>query len=425
MIKLADENFKIINTRVTYKNLPFHKLEKFTFKDVAVARDAFKKIPTVSECVIIQTHSRVEVIAIINLETEEDSDARRPEGKGLVLNKIKEVWLSLIELEQIDIDHLDQLIEVYQGRDVYRNLLRLACGLDSVIVGNETITGELKSSITSAKNSKSSGRVLNKLFDSAIEISNKIREATGISKDVISVGEVAVKVAEEYVGIGPKTHVLLIGTGETAAMVAKTLNQKKYAFDVTSMTIERATGFSKIMGGKPVKFEDVLAGFDKFDIIFVATTADFFLINYDRIKWVMKDKKKGTMILDISEPRVVDESVTKAPEIKLMFRDQIIETDERSLTARKNKEPDVEKLIAKELPNLETVMSKLEPEPIVSEPTDGIDVIRKKELEKAIQMLGETDEKKIKIIDELIKNVVESVIAIPPSSDTKKASEKK
>jgi glutamyl-tRNA reductase len=419
---VSENNFNIINFRVTFKNIPIYKLEKFAFKDITAACESFKKISAVSECVIIQTHSRVEVFTVINLETGEVPDARRTEGKGLVLNKIKETWISLTELEQFERDHFDQILEVYIDTDVYLHLLRLACGLDSVVIGTEDVLAEIKAAISSAKLAKVSGRVLNKLFDSSIRIATRIRDSTGISRGVTSIGDIAVKIAEESAGLDEKKHVLLIGTGETAAMVAKSLNKKRTPFDVSSMTIERATGFSKILGGKPIKFEDVLSGFDKFDIVFVATTADFFIITYDKIKLVMENKKKGTMILDISDPRMIDEKVSSFVGTKLMFRDQIAEMDERNLRAEKDKVIAVEKMISKEIPIIEATMKRLEPEPLVKDVFASVDSLRRQELEKALQKLGEMDEEKIKILDELTKAVVDSIVSVPVSS-SKKSSE--
>jgi len=153
---------------------------------------------------------------------------------------------------------------------------------------------------------------------------------------------------------------LLIGTGNSAALVAKTLNKKEVSYDVTSRTIERATGFSTIVGGNPIDFNDVLTTFDKYDIIFVATTSDYFLITYDRIKLIMEEKKKGTLILDLSDPRTVDEGITALPGIKLLFRDQIAEIYEESVKDRITIVPALEKIIEKELPVLSARMKKLD-----------------------------------------------------------------
>ena len=357
---MSQVNFDVMNARVTFKNIPIHTLSKFTFKDVQAACEEFKKIPGVDECIIIQTASRVEIFTVSNTESEDSPDARRTEGKALVLNKIKNTWVSLSSLEQIDIDHFDQTLEVYKGDDVYFHLLRLASGLDSVVVGKQEIFDEIVQSLAHAKENGVSGKILNKLFESVIRLATRMRDTTGISKDVVSLGDVAIKLVDEKAGLDSKKKVLIIGTGEPAAMVAKTLNKREISFDVTSRSLERATGFSTILNGTPVDFNDVLAGFNKYDIIFVATTSDYFLITYERIKLVMEDKKKGTLILDLSDPRTVDEGITALPGIKLLFRDQIAELYEESVKARVGIIPAVEKIIEKELPVLSARMKRLD-----------------------------------------------------------------
>ena len=410
---MVEGNYRIINARFTHKNIPIHKLERYAFKDIPAAADEFKKISDVSECVIVQTASRVEVFLIINLDTGDTPDARRPEAKGLVINQIQSTWTSLTELDQWDIDHFDQTLEIYSGKDVYMNLLKLACGLDSVVVGKNEIIEELKTSISKAKEFKTSGRVLNKLFDTCIRVATQIRQATGIGENVTSLGDIAVKIAEENAGIDKKKHILLIGTGEAAARVAKALNKKGYSFDVTSMTLDRATGFSKTLGGTPINFADVFPGFDKFDIVFVATTADYFLIQSEHIKRIVENKKKGVLILDLSEPRAVADKVSTIPGVKLMFKDQIIEMVEENENVRMAKVPDVEKMISKEVPIIEATMKRIDAEPIVSDVYATVDDIRKKELDKALEQLGDLDENKIKIIEQLTKTVAESIVSVP------------
>ena len=357
---MSQVNFDVMNARVTFKNIPIHTLSKFTFKDVQAACEEFKKIPGVDECIIIQTASRVEIFTVSNTESEDSPDARRTEGKALVLNKIKNTWVSLSSLEQIDIDHFDQTLEVYKGDDVYFHLLRLASGLDSVVVGKQEVFDEIVQSLAHAKENGISGKILNKLFDSVIRLATRMRDTTGISKDVVSLGDVAINLVDEKAGLDSKKKVLLIGTGESAAMIAKTLNKREISFDVTSRSLERATGFSTILNGTPVDFNDVLAGFDKYDIILVATTSDYFLITYERIKLVMQEKKKGTLVLDLSDPRTVDEGITALPGIKLLFRDQIFEIYEDSVKSRTGIVPAVEKIIEKELPVLSIRMTRFD-----------------------------------------------------------------
>ena len=278
---MAKDNFVLINARITFKNIPLHKLIHYTFKDVSIARESFMKIEDVSECVIIQTASRVEAYIVMNRPKGDIPDGRRIDGRNLVINKIQETWIQNAELEQWDIEHFDQTFEVYVNTDVYTHLLRLASGLDSVVVGKQEIYDEITKSVEIAKQSKASGKVLNKLFDNALRIAKNIRKTSKIDENVLSYGDIAVKMAEENAGIDGKKKVLLIGTGEAAGMVAKTMQRKGYAFDITSQKIERSTDFSRILAGTPVEFSDVLAGFDKYSIIIVATTADYFIITYE------------------------------------------------------------------------------------------------------------------------------------------------
>ena len=294
--------------------------------------------------------------------------------------------------------------------------------MDSIVVGKEEVLNEIKESSHTARETKHSGTILNKLFDSAIRIATTIRNSSKVGENALSMGDVAVKMAEENAGIDGKKKVLLIGTGEIAGMVAKTMDKKGYAFDITSQQIERATNFSKILGGNPVDFLEVLAGFDKYSIIIVATTADYFIITYEKIKRVMNNFKKGMLLLDISDPRAIEETVTQVPGIKLLFRDQITEMDDEKLMEALNKKVSTaEGLIEKEVPILEAAMKNLAPQTTVKDVAASVDSIRERELQKALAKLGLKDKKRIQIIEELTKSVAESIISVPTKVQTSTA----
>jgi len=394
----------IINARITFRKSPIHVLERFAFKDLSDAYLSFKKHASISECVIIQTCNRIELF------TASDNHD---------VHKIKKTWASLTGLEE---NAFADTLEICDNHDAFEHLLKLTSGLESLVVGEEQILGQIKESIAVARNTKASGKRLNKLFDTSIRIGTRIRNSTGISKGGISLGSMAVKLAEENVDDIKSKNVLLIGTGEAATMVAKSLNKRGYEFHVTSRTVERSIGFSQTLGGKPIKFEDVLSAFDNYEIIFVATIAPYFLITFDKMIESMKNKKSGMMILDLSNPRTVDEQVATIPGIKLMNIDQIAEMVDKNMTKRKEKVSTVQNIISEEVPIIEATMKRLDAEPLVKDVFTNADSMRIKELQKALQMLGETDEKRIKIIDELTKAVVESIVSTP-MNNLRRASE--
>ncbi len=394
----------IINARVTFRNSPIHILEQFTIKDMDNAYQKFKKYSGLDECVIIQTCNRIELFG---------------KSKTYDLEKIKKTWASITGLEE---DIFKENLEFVENRDALYHLLKLTSGLDSMVLGEEQILGQIKNSITSARETKASGQHLNTLFDKAIRIGTRIRNSSGIGKGGISVGSMAVKLAEENIDELKTKKTLLIGTGEVSTLVAKSLQRRGYAFDVTSRTLGRSQAFCDTMGGNPIKFEQVLSGFENYDVMFVATTAPYFLVTFDRIKEAIKDKNKGMMILDLSNPRTVDEKVATIGGIKLMNLDQIAEMVEKNMNARLNKVKTIENIINEEVSVLEASMKRLDAEPLVKDVFKNIDSLRTKELQKALQMLDEKDEKKIKIIDELTKAVVESIVSTP-MNNIRKASE--
>ncbi len=395
----------IINARVTFRKSPIHVLERFTFKDMDDAYSLFKEHAGLTEFVILQTCNRVELFGA---------------AKNFDIEKIKKTWASLSGLEE---NAFKENLELSENTEVFDHLLKLTSGLDSMVVGEEQILGQIKKSITSARERKISGQHLNTLFDKAIRVGTRVRSSTGINQGGVSIGSMAVKLAEENVDDLKSKHILLIGTGESATLVAKSLKKREYQFLVSSRTLERSKAFSETLGGTPIRFEDVITGFEKYDVIFVATAAPYFLVTFDRIIKAMKQSPKGKMILDLSNPRTVDEKVATIAGIKLMNIDQIAEMVDKNMRTRIGKISTAENIISEELPIVEAKMNSLDAEPIVKEVFKNIDSLRMIELQKALQMLGETDEKRVKIIEELSKAIVESIVSAP-MNNLRKASEK-
>ncbi|MBI3639878.1 MAG: glutamyl-tRNA reductase [Thaumarchaeota archaeon] len=379
-------------------------LERFTFRDVDSAYSSFLEYSGLQECVILQTCNRVELFGV---------------GNAKDIERIKKTWASVAGLEE---NTFKENLEISEGTDVFEHLLKLTSGLDSLVVGEEQILGQIKESITTARELKASGNNLNTLFEKAIRVGSRVRHSTGIGRGSISIGSMAVKLAEENIDDLKSKHILLIGTGEAASLVAKSLKKRNIEFFVTSRTYERAQSFAETVGGNPIKFENAISNFNKVDVLFVATVAPYFLVTYDRIKEAMTSKKTGMMIMDLSNPRTVDERVSSIKRIKMMNLDQIAEMVDKNMRTRIGIVSSAEQIINEEIPIVEAVMKRLEVEPVVKNVFKDIDQVRLKELKKALQMLGETDEQKIRIIDQLTQAIVEGIISTP-MNNLRKATE--
>ena len=169
-----------------------------------------KKHSGLDECVIIQTCNRIELFG---------------KSKSNDLEKIKKTWASITGLEE---ETFNENLEFVENQEALHHLLKLTSGLDSMVLGEEQILGQIKNSITSARETKASGQHLNTLFDKAIRIGTRIRNSSGIGKGGISVGSMAVKLAEENIDELKTKKTLLIGTGEVSTLVAKSLQRRGY-----------------------------------------------------------------------------------------------------------------------------------------------------------------------------------------------------
>lgn len=329
------------------------------------------------------------------------------------MRRVEEVWASHASLGEWDVDHFDQTVEAYTDGRVCKNLLELATGLLSVVTGKNEITAQMKDAASAAREAGHAGPVLGKLFDTVLRVAGRIREETGMGSNVRSIGDIAVKMADENVGLDSKKKILILGTGERAARVAKALDRRGVKFAVSSMDKGRAAGFAEMFGGEPAGFEDVLADFGRFDVVFVATTADYFILAHDVIRRQVDGRNAGTIILDISDPRAVSEDVSQSPGVKLMFRDQI---EERHAEFRRETEarvPAVAKAVAAEAPVVEAALKMPGGGGEGKDVFTKIDEMREAELRRALDEMGDMDEDKVRIIDGLTKSVVKNIVAVP------------
>lgn len=405
----------LVNARVTFRSSPIHVLERFTFADARSAMSEFRSRSGLDECVIVQTCNRVELFG-----------AAPSPDEGL----IRSTWASLADVPESE---FGGNLEVGGGRDVMEHLLRLTSGLDSMVVGEEQILGQVRDSIAAARAAGASGRRLNTLFDRAIRAGARIRSETGISRGGVSVGSMAVRLAEDNIDDMRSRSVLLIGTGQVSTLVAKSLLRRGYAFGVASRTMERSRSFCETMGGgSPVGFADALAGFAGYDVMFVATAAPYYMVTRDRIAAAIEQRRGGAageskgggmMILDLSNPRTVDERVATLGGVKLMNLDQIAEMVDKNMRSRVAKAGAAEGIIAsEEMPAIESAMNRLDAEPIVEGAFKRADEVRARELRKALQMLGEGDADRVRIIDGLTRAVVEGIMS-GPMNNLRRASE--
>lgn len=394
-------SFPVISARITYKNAPVHVLEKFCFKDMREAHTMFRE-SGYSECVLLQTCNRVEVYAVSS-NGNQDSQY------------LLETWCKIIGLEPRDFAD----VRVSEGLDAVNHLIRLASGLDSLVVGEDQILGQVRRAFEFSRTNRFSGQALAAIFEKAIRAGSRIRSATGINKGNVSVASIAINIAEEYFDDLKNKRIILIGTGEAATLVAKLLKTQNVEFMITSRTAERAKWFSETIAGTPVQFDEALETLHDADIVFVATTAPYLLVTNERIELAMQgrsDSGRGMLIFDLSNPRTVDERVEKIHGVKLVTMDQIGELADKNLRLRISEYESAEKLVVRELKSIDSNLRRMKAEPSIVSIFKTVDAIRQRELDKALLMLGKDQvlsERQLKTIEQLSYAIVEGILSGP------------
>jgi len=395
MYTVSTDGVKLLNVRITHKKSPIHTLEKFTFKDIDMAYRMFlTSVEDIRECIILQTCNRVEIfLAVDKIEVE----------------KIFEIWRNITKIRDLSF----KPAEIDQDKGAIEHLLRLTSGLESLVVGEDQILGQVKRAFEYSRQNGYVDSFIPIIFDHAIKVGSRIRTNTGLNKGSVSIGSIAVNLAEEYFDDFQNKKVLLIGTGEGATLVAKSLRKRQVNFDVASRTFERAKSFSSTVGGTPVKFEDALHNFDNTDIIFVSTTAPYYLITYDRI-FKSSKKNRGMMIFDLSNPRTVDDNIATISGIKLVNIDQIAEIVDRNLKRRHEEIRLAEKMIQNGMQSMDLLFRKIKAEPFVVSVFKIVDDVRNRELSKAVRMLGiSKGMKEFEVIEQLSYAIVEGILSTP------------
>jgi glutamyl-tRNA reductase len=385
----------IVNARVTYRNAPIHLLEKFTFKDIDNAHKAFLKKAGFEECVILQTCNRVEVFVA----------AKNPDEARLL-----EEWASSVGLSEKDFEN----VEISRGREAVMHLMKLASGLDSLVVGEDQILGQVRRALEFSRSGRYASANLSLIFDRALKVGSRVRTATGINKGSISIASVAVNIAEEYFDELKGRTIMLIGTGEAASLVAKVLKKRDVDFMVASRAPERAQAFAETVAGTPIPFDSALETLRKVDVIFTATVAPYRLITFERIENAMKNRREGMMIFDLSNPRTVDEKAATIHGVKLINMDQIAELVGKNMRSRMKEINSAEKLIDGEMKSVDTIMKRMKAEPVVVSVFKNVDTIRERELKKAMSMLGKKlGPEEARIVEQLSYAIVEGVLSTP------------
>lgn len=263
------------------------------------------------------------------------------------MQKIKEFLYAHYEVCENDIRRYFYVLE---DIDVCRHIFRVSSGLDSQVLGETQILGQIRDAWTVAKDAGVIGNLLNELFEKAVETGRIVRQETKISQGNISIGSVAIKMCEEQLGELQDRSVLIIGAGKIGTLISKYLQEKgiKGIF-VSNRTYERALELASNCGGEAINFTHLKEKLKTVDIVISSTTSPHLILRKEILMEVMQLRKKPLVIMDIALPRDVDPGAKDISDIILYDLDGLKSTVEENFARRKQEARLAEAIIQREL----------------------------------------------------------------------------
>ncbi len=381
-------NFDIVNVRITHKVADVPLLEAVAFDNKGDAMNEIKSLGYADECVLLQTCNRLEFYLV------------NKDGKYTAT-----MMKQYLEKRAGDkAEKLSKAIEIVMNQDALRHILRVAAGLESMVVGEDQILNQLWNAFLEAETAKTVGPVLRHVFNKASSVGLRVRNETGISKGAISIGSVAVELAGTLMGGFAGKHVLVMGAGQMGTLVAKALARRSQsAIFIASRTYERAVKLAEQLCSKAVKFDKLSEALKDADVVICSTAAPHYLLTKDIVQNVMSQRQNNgkLFVIDISNPRNVETSVQEIPKVELFNLDDLQTIADRNKEERQKNAEAASKIVEEELLLLMRDVKSQSVRDIVSMLLSHTEEVRQRELTKAYGMLPNADEKEKEIIDDL------------------------
>jgi glutamyl-tRNA reductase len=341
----------IVVIGLSHHSSPVELRERFAFADAKIpgALQSLCESGVADEAVILSTCNRVEIYAAISLE---------PAKAFAELKQFLTKW-GESPSSQNQNEFGDEFYSLTEPQSLH-HLFKVACGLDSMVLGETEILGQLKQAYALAHRHGHTGARLNKAFQRAFHAAKHIRTQTNIQRGSVSVASVAVELAEKIFGSLHDREVLVIGAGNTSEKTARALLSRGVRnIIVTSRSLERAQTLAGEFGGRAIPSGDWAAELEKIDIAISSTSAPHYILDRARLEPLMKSRKhRPLLIVDIAVPRNMDPELDSMENVHLYNIDDLQAIADDSLKQRKEEIARCEQIIREKVkPLLETKSS--------------------------------------------------------------------
>jgi len=351
-----------------------------------------------SEAVVLATCNRAEVYLVADSESAEESMAR---------------FISAYH----EVEHASIAGHLYRhkGAEVARHLFRVAAGLDSLVVGEPQILGQVKAAYSVAQEGRFTGAVTNRLFHAAFSAGKRVRSETGLAEGAVSVSYAAIGLAQKILGDLEDLSVLILGAGEMAKLTGLHLQaQHVKTVTIVSRTLQAAEDLARQLGGRALPWDDLVPALTAADIVVTATGASEPVLSRPLVEQAVRRRRNRPLFLiDIAVPRDVEPSVGDIEQVFLYNIDDLQAIVRENLTRRSAELSQAEAIVEEEVTRFVSWLQSRDVVPTVVALRQRFEAVRRAELERlAPKLSGLTPEARARV-DDVTRLIVEKLLLIP------------
>jgi glutamyl-tRNA reductase len=358
---------------MSHRSAPVEVRERVAFPPCA-GRSFLRRLKdegVVSEAVLLSTCNRTEVYSVVE---EEGVRAR--------------VLDLLAEDRGVERASLEQDTYWLTDAEAVQHLYRVASSLDSMVVGEGQILGQVREAYRAATEEHCAGQILNRLFHTSLRVGKKIRSETGIGDSSLSVPRVAVKLAEEVFGDLAGRRALVLGAGDMSELVVKHLKDRGVAdLLIANRTPERARLLAERVGGRAVAFDTLTAELPEVDVVVSSTGSGEWVVQSETVAGALEARSQPLFFIDIAVPRDVDPVVQTLGSVYLYDIDDLQAVVERNAEGRQDAAEEGEAMISPAVLEFTGWISTLHVVPLIQELRNGAEQIRRHELARALDRM--------------------------------------
>jgi glutamyl-tRNA reductase len=389
---------ELVVVGLSHRTAPLDLRERmaFTAMEAEESLRAAEETAEISERLLLSTCNRTEFYSLT--ETTEM-------GKDLFLQIVR-------ERRGIEASELDGSVYVMNGREMVAHLFRVAASVDSMVLGEAQILGQVHDAFEIARRAGTTGPLMHRLLEAAFRVGKRVRTETEIGSGAVSVSSAAVNLAAKIFSDMPERVALLIGSGETGELAARHLKEQGIGrLLVANRTPERAVALAKELDGEAVSFDDLEGALSHASILVSATASPVPLVRHDMVRRVVSARgNRPLLILDIAVPRDVERSVGDLQNVFLYDIDALQGLVNQNLERRKREIPKVDAIIEHELEQFLRWYGSLDATPVIRELRDRFERIRAEEVERHARKFREEDRAQI---DALTRSIVNKLLHEP------------